>query len=457
MGRVSAPKRAVNANRATPGLCRRNGTYQFRKAIPLALRELAKQTEYVRSLDTRDPNKALLAYSHELARFEEFKRQLRAGVSPSRMTFRYADLERRAQKLGFDYRTAQQLSDLAERDALMARLRFLDSSEDPSRETMAAVLGEAPYDPTLSQIEEYFWTETRDRRKGMDSRQSDKARKPRERAVALFAELMGKAVPISRITPSFVREFRSRLIEWVETGTLKADTVNKYIGFLRQAVQRSIDDGKLECPNPFGSLRISEGVHKVPAKRAAFSADFIRKRIVSPGALDGMNAECRALVYAMVDSSAHLNELCGIDPEHDIENEGSCPVIHIRPNRYRTLKTNQRERIVPLVGWTLKAFEECPDGFPSYRRAGGAEAAGALINKFFKTHGISESSRDPRLKPAQTTYSFRHAYKDRLREAEIVGELQDVLMGHRTAGMGRHYGSGHTRERLYEAARAACL
>ena len=48
-------------------------------------------------------------------------------------------------------------------------------------------------------------------------------------------------------------------------------------------------------------------------------------------------------------------------------------------------------------------------------------------------------------------HSFRHSFRDRLREADVSMELIDQLGGWAASSIGQGYGSGHSLQKKYEA------
>ena len=145
----------------------------------------------------------------------------------------------------------------------------------------------------------------------------------------------------------------------------------------------------------------------------------------------------------MIDTGCGQNELCGLDPDDDIHLDHEIPHIIVRPNQYRKLKTDHRDREIPLVGYSLSAFKQCADGFPRYRRNNGSEAASGLMMKFLRTNHLLESND-------HTVYSLRHTFKDRMRVHKLPPDLQNYLMGHKDESMGAHYGSGYSLQEKYE-------
>ncbi|WP_035679505.1 tyrosine-type recombinase/integrase, partial [Bradyrhizobium liaoningense] len=164
--------------------------------------------------------------------------------------------------------------------------------------------------------------------------------------------------------------------------------------------------------------------------RPPFSAWWIVNKLLAPGALDAMNEEERAAFLVMINTGARPSEIINLRAAH-IHLESNIPHIQVRPDE-RVLKTEFSWRDIPLVGISLEAMRQFPDGFPRYRDNG--DAFSAVVSKYLADHGLRESER-------HTAYSLRHGFKDRLRETDATDELKDELMGHDTKKP--KYGDGH--------------
>jgi hypothetical protein len=101
------------------------------------------------------------------------------------------------------------------------------------------------------------------------------------------------------------------------------------------------------------------------------------------------------------------------------------------PEAPRELKTAASVRELPLVGAALVAFKKFPKGFPRYREK--EEAACAAINKYLRENKLTPT-------PKHTVYSVRHSFEDRMKEADIDGEMREIFFGHRRTR--QEYGSG---------------
>jgi integrase len=164
--------------------------------------------------------------------------------------------------------------------------------------------------------------------------------------------------------------------------------------------------------------------------RPPFTAAFIVNRILAPGALDSMNEEERAAVHVLINTGARPSEIINLRRDRIIL-DAEIPHIQVRPDD-RVLKTDWSFRDIPLVGVSLDAMRDFPDGFPRYYDKG--DSFSAVVNKYFEVHGLKPTER-------HTLYSLRHGFKDRLREVETPDELKDELMGHNPRKP--KYGDGH--------------
>jgi len=88
----------------------------------------------------------------------------------------------------------------------------------------------------------------------------------------------------------------------------------------------------------------------------------------------------------------------------------------------RQLKSVHARRVIPLVGVSLAAFRECPDGFARYRTS--SAGLSATVNKFMRGTGLMEP-------PQHSLYGLRHAFEDRMLAAGSGHRIRRDLFGHR--------------------------
>ena len=193
----------------------------------------------------------------------------------------------------------------------------------------------------------------------------------------------------------------------------------------------------LELANPFAGLRLRE---QGQAQRPSFSTEWLRAKILAPGALDGLNAEARDVFLIMINTGAGLAEVSGARPE-DIAASAVTPHIVIEAHAGRRLKTGHRGRAIPLLGVSLEAARRRAQagGFPRYGAA--PDALSAVVNKFLRENGLKPT-------PKHTACSLRHSFQARLIAAQVPERLQAHLMGHKLARP--RYGAGPTLAHLAE-------
>jgi integrase len=178
-------------------------------------------------------------------------------------------------------------------------------------------------------------------------------------------------------------------------------------------------------------------------KRVPFTTDEIN--LISDACLKE-NDDIRWIVALQLATGARLGEIVGLRWE-DVVLNCEIPHIIIRPHEAlgRTLKTPGSERLVPLRGIALWAVTAAMAAggtgwlFSRYASDNNIRATHCsnTVNKWiFKTLGIPK-----------TSHSFRHAMKDRLRNAEVSEELAKALMGHGSRSVADSYGLGFTLQR----------
>lgn len=239
----------------------------------------------------------------------------------------------------------------------------------------------------------------------------------RRRAVERFTEVAGDK-PVTQVT----RDDGIKYTEWwrtrVVTGEAEAKTANKDIGQLSRMLKDISTRKNLNLPDIFKDLRLKGEIDR---SRLPYETDFIQKRLLAEGALDGLNEDARLVLYVVADSGLRPTEVVNL-PEKAIVLDAEIPHLKILPEG-RRLKTVDSERDIPLVGVGLAAMKHRPKGFPRYR--GKSSTLSAVLNKYLQENDL-RPTKD------HTVYSLRHSFKDRLVAAEAPDSLIDNLMGHWT-------------------------
>ena len=118
-----------------------------------------------------------------------------------------------------------------------------------------------------------------------------------------------------------------------------------------------------------------------------------------------------------------------------IKLDHAVPHISIEPVG-RQLKSQYSKRKIPLLGVSLEAFKQFPDGFPRYHNSA---SLSNTVNKFLRENGLLET-------PDHSMYSLRHSFEDRLLAAGVDERLRVDIFGHRLNR--ERYGAGASLEHV---------
>lgn len=412
-------------------LTKRRGVWNFVRRVPPEFAEIdprgiVKLSTGIRVADDRAGVKAARV-ARKLDIDLEASWKARAGHQARAGLIALDDARERAQALDLAYKP---IDDVA-KETLDEILRRLDALKVGERrhdgDTVAAAIGGVPLpEIKLSGLVAEFEVAKKAVIAKFSAGQVKKWRNGRVRAIALLVEVIGDKA-IDRLTRDDALRYVDHWTERVVDGEVQAATANRNLTHITGMLSAVSRRHRLQLDRVFAGLRL-EGASSRP--RPPFSAWWIVNRLLAPGALDDMNAEERAALLVMVNTGARPSEIINLRREH-IVLESNIPHIRVRPDD-RVLKTEFSWRDLPLVGVSLEAMRQFPDGFPRYRDNG--DAFSAAVNKFLEDHALRETER-------HTLYSLRHGFKDRLREAEAPDELKDELMGHDTKKP--KYGDGH--------------
>ncbi|HWM46180.1 MAG TPA: site-specific integrase [Xanthobacteraceae bacterium] len=298
------------------------------------------------------------------------------------------------------------------------------------------------------------------------------------RAIDLFIQLHGD-LPVAQITRRHVREFREglqfmpsrrsgrlrnarfpELIEWGRNHSaapkIALGTVNKLLGACQTIAVWARDNGLIpdEVPwaDPFANMRLEEP----PSDREPWEPAELRKLFASPVYVRGDRPAGGAgeaafwLPLLGLFTGARLGELAPLtvaDVKTDEETGVTFISITDDEDVGKRLKTISSRRVVPvhheLVRTGFMRFVEARrklDGefarlFPLLRpgpRGGYGEAWSKWFGRYIRSIGITNRAR--------VFHSFRHNFKDALREAGVSEDVNDALTGHAGGGVGRQYG-----------------
>ena len=344
---------------------------------------------------------------------------------------RYEAARNLAAMRGFRYLPIEKVAALPRQDRL-ERMEAVMRNGEPDRIEAAAVLGGAlPPAITVERALEMFWTLAKDRTVGKSEDQIRRWKNPRIKAVKNFVDVVGDK-PIDQITPDDVLEFRQWWLDKIDAEGLTPNSANKDFTHLADTLKTVNRMKRLGLVLPFTDVALKEGEKRA---RPPFSVEWIKTRLLAPGALDGLNTEARSILLGMINTGYRPSEAAGLLPEH-IRLDGPIPYISIEPVG-RQLKNATSKRVIPLAGVSLEAFRQCPKGFPRYRKTGPT----VTINKFLRENGLLET-------PDHSLYGLRHSFEDRMIAARVDERIRRDLFGH--AYNRERYGKGADLKHLHE-------
>jgi len=213
--------------------------------------------------------------------------------------------------------------------------------------------------------------------------------------------------------------------------------------------------------NPFRNLRVVDPVDPAD-KRSAFTVEQLNRIFASEPwkprdeAPRGRPSLFWGPLVALF-MGLRRGEICGLMLD-DIETVNGIPVIHVRPNEVRRLKTGSSRRVLPVHG---KLVEMGFLDFVTRQRAAGHRLLfpesyqgpnglwGDHLSDWFSRKLKKLGMANGRL----SFHSFRHSFEDALREAGLHGTAEGRYLAGRTStrsDVSAAYGSGYSTTRLHE-------
>lgn len=331
----------------------------------------------------------------------------------------YLAARRLAAARGFAYVPLASLADPAQTSAADLVSRILSISDDRSNPAVvSAVLGGAPVTlPRMSEVwpEVQVLSEAENRNKS--AAQVAKWISPRDRSIGEWVQVTGDP-PIDQITRTHALNFRQWWSDRVTRDGLTPQYANKTIGHLSAIWTTYTRAHDLDMPNPFRKLALKGETEN---RRPPFSIDWLRDKLLGPGALDGLNQEARDVLLVMVNTGARPSEITDA-PASDWHTEHEIPHLVIAAHG-RELKVGHTARDIPLLGVSLDAARRIAKAGGCSRYHHKAAGWSALVNKYLRTHGLNET-------PTHTAYSLRHSVEDRLLLAGVDDRVRADILGH---------------------------
>ena len=342
----------------------------------------------------------------------------------------------RALSQGFVYRPVEELAAIGDVEDIVARFNATDVNSKLNRANAEALLGGVPVpedSTTVMEAFELYVTKIAfDDQYNKSEAQRRSWEKTKRTSIAYFVDQIGD-LQLAEITREKAIEYRdwwqSRMLPQKDgSRPITPNTANRHIGNMRSLIERYFKyRGQANVKNPFRDFYFSG---KSQTKRASFSDEWVRSKILIPGLFDGLRLELRVIIFLLIETGARLSEIVNLQSD-DIRLNDTVPHIKIRPEQNRELKTGDSEREIPLVGAALIAMQICPDGFPHYYDK--STLVSANLMKAFKQRKLLPSH-------SHVIYSFRHSFEDRMLEGGLDYGLRCSLMGHKNTrpeyGMG---------------------
>ncbi|ABD56438.1 DUF6538 domain-containing protein [Jannaschia sp. CCS1] len=413
-------------------IAKRGRTYHLRRRVPRRYRRVEPRGTVWISLHTDSEtvarSKADRAWSQMIEAWE------------ARLAGNSADAEARheaardlARTRGFGYLDAGAVAKLPVEDVVERVEAIPVPAKQPDPVEAATLLGTVPKPrTTVTKALELYWTLAREKTFGKSEDQMRRWEAPRNKAIKNFVSVVGDK-EIANITRDDMLDFRQHWLDRIEAGEVTANSANKDLIHLGDVLKTVNTMKRLGLDLPLGELSFKQGEART---RPPFSNDWITTRLLTPGALDGLNNEARGLLLGMVNTGYRPSEGAALTVD-TIRLDCDVPHISIEPDG-RQLKSHHARRVIPLTGVSLKAFEQFPEGFPRYRNRA---TLSAVVNKFLRTNGLLET-------PRHSFYSLRHSFEDRMLAAGIDDRIRRDLFGHRLDR--ERYGKGASLEHVAE-------
>jgi integrase len=403
-------------------LTRRCGTWHFVRRVPLEFAQLdrrgiVKHSTKVRIAQDRTGRRAARVASRLNEELELYWNSLATGRSNADLN-RYDQVRNRARSLGFEYIENTQLLTLPPEQRL-ERLESLVARgvvDDPL--ARAAVLGTEKRPVFhLSKLFVEYEEMTKDEAKGFSRNQLRVWRNSRMRAVENLVSVVGDK-PVNEVTVDDAIDYTDWWRDRIVNEDVAVKSANKDIGQLSRMLKDVSIRRRLNIPDIFKGLRLRGATER---SRKPFETEFIQKKLLATGALDGLNEEARYVLYVVTETGMRPSEVVNLQKDA-IRLDAKIPYVKVQPDG-RKLKTEDSEREIPLVGVALAVMKLRPEGFPRYRDK--SSSLSATVNKFLTMNSL-RPTKD------HSVYSLRHSFKDRLVAAEAPDSLIDSLMGHKT-------------------------
>lgn len=322
-------------------ITKRGSTFYLRKRVPKRFEAVEARSTVWISLHTDSAMVARSKADRAWAQMIEAWEARLAGDTEDAES-RFAAAQELARVRGFRYLDIDRVSRLPV-EALVERVEAVSAPGGKAdlREA-SAILGTVPEPAlTLTKALDEYWKLARDKTLGKSEDQARRWKNPRIKAVKNFVKVVGDK-PIDQITRDDMLDFRQYWLERIEAGEVGANSANKDLIHLGGILRTVNSMKRLGLDLPLGELSFKEGEQRT---RPPFSVEWIKTRLLKPGALDGMNGEARAILLGMVNTGYRPSEGAALRAD-TIRLDCDVPHIQIRPDG-RQVKSAYAKREFP--------------------------------------------------------------------------------------------------------------
>jgi len=364
---------------------RKRGIYYFQRRVPVSLRSKYRGNRVTSSLKTRSKTEALSRAKELAIKLDAYWYELRGQI----------------------YEVP-----------LPDRLLTLEGSKVPL--------------PDFEQVKSLY----------LEKRGNGKSKTFEQTALRAFEYL--ERVAGKRPIDAYARTDALELRDWLLKRGLAPQSAKRSVSVIRSAVELAINEYGLQLKNVFANIDFgsSTPVHE----RSPLSANDLKAVQLTCRRMDDPN---RWLVALISDTGMRLSEALGLSVSDLKDIDGEIPYVSLTPHPWRSLKTKDSCREIPLVGaslWAAKRIIAEVEGnlaFPAYNDGGTcrSNSASAMLNKWLRSRVAEDGV---------VVHSFRHSMRDRLRAVLCPSDVIDQIGGWHTEGVGNAYGNGYPLTVLHE-------
>lgn len=391
----------------------RSGYYYYFRRVPKSLQEFDSRTFIKIALKTDSRIIALGKAKIINAEIENYWKKLtQAGEKHTDKKFHQTI--QFAKQLGYTYLPQQLLSQEKNIENLLSRTDAIEKYDFNQAHVEALYGGINLPVVTLTEALNRFWDYTKDRILKKNERQVRKWKNPRIKAIRNFSTLLGNK-PLSDLTRDDVINFRDWWITNIQEEGYVAASANKDLVHVKNIIETVNDNLKLnlDTTHLFKKITLDENDSQT---RPPFTTNHILEILLVENHLSELTSDEKWFLYAMAETGARDSELINLTEKHIFLND-EIPHIFIDQG-----KTVYSKRKIPLVGYALDAFQNCPKGFTSYYKR--SDEISTYLNKLLRKKGLFPSE-------LHSLYSLRHSFQDRILAVDTPDRVQAELMGHR--------------------------